>query len=366
MHDLQCYDTVVDLSPYDARPVESFWRTAVAERASLSDGLYRPRFPLTGDTRIAIAGDCFAQELARELRSSAATVLDCEPPPPGLPDSVATKFGYRLFSARYGNLYFARQLRQLIDEAYGRRTPQDYVWQRGDRYFDALRPSVEPDGLSSPDEVVAHRRRHLVAVREMFASTDVFVYVFSLNEAWVHAPSETVYPTAPSTVAGRYDPAVHRWNAFDYAEVVTDFSAVVAMLREINPAMRILTMLSPVPGTATITDQHVLAANTRNKAILRAAAAALSDEFDFVDYFPAYELVATPFSRERHYDFNCRTVSLGGLAAVMQMLLDAHTDLRTVPREPQVAPQAQPSTREHAFQEDEDVCEDLLLDAFAR
>lgn len=352
-------------SPYAGLPAESFWRLGVAEQTpGALASLYRCRFQLTSEMRIAIAGDCFAQEFACRLRAHAAAVLDCEPAPPRLPQELAQRYGYSLFSARYGEIYFARQLRQLIDEAYGRQIPQDAVWERDGRYYDALRPSVEPNGLGSPAEVVAHRRRHLLAVRKMLESTDVFVYAFSLNEAWMHTGSGTVYPTAPSTVAGSHDPATYHWHAFDYGEAYDDFKAVAAMLREINPRMRLLIIVSPVPGTATVTDTHVLTANTRHKAILRAVAGTICDELDFVDYFPAYELVATHFTSGQFYKSNRRTVSADGFAAIMRMFLDGHPALAEAPAEPHSAALA-PAREQAGLGDDEDACQDALLDAFA-
>lgn len=351
-------------SPYASLPPESFWRAGVAQHApGVLPGLYRSRFQFTSETPMAIAGGCFAQRFARMLRATAATVLDCEPAPPGLPDELTTRYGYNLLSARYGETYFARQLRQLIDEAYGRHLPEDAVWERDGRYYDALRPSVEPEGLASPAEVVAHRRCHLVAVREMLESADLFVFAFSLNEAWIHTESGTVYPVAPSTVAGDYDPAIHHWHAFSYAEVYEDFEAVATTLRGINPRMRLLTMVSPVPETATVTDMHVLAANTRHKAILRAVAGAICDDLDFVDYFPAFELVATHFARGQLYEPNCRTVSLQGFAAIMEMFLEQHPELG--PASPQPPASLPPATKAAASGEDDPACLNALLDAFA-
>ena len=315
---------------------------------------------------MSVAGDCFAQEFSQALRASEVDVLDLEPPPPGLAKDRAARFGYGLFSARHGNVYFARQLRQLIEEAYGRHTPAEPVWERDGRYFDALRPSVEPVGLGSPDEVLAHRARHLVAVREMLESTDLFVYAFGLNEAWVHTESGTVYPTAPLTIAGDYDPEVFHWHVADYGETCEDFRTVLAMLREINPKMLILTMLSPVPGTATITNQHVLTANTRHKAMLRAAAGTICDEFEFVDYLPAYEMVATQLSNGSLFDENRRTVTHDGLMIAIQMFFDGHPELEAAAvRDPREA--ASPVSPERAGDGEMDaVCEDALLDAFAR
>lgn len=317
------------LSPYVGLSPESFWRLGVAQQApGALEGLYRRRFSLPGETRMAIAGGCFAQGFARVMLATAATVIDCN----------------------HGNIYFARQLRQLIEEAYGHRLPEDAVWERDGRYFDALRPSVEPDGLADRGEVLARRRLHLVTVREMFESADVFVYVFGLNEAWMHEPSGTVYPTAPGTVTGSYDPEIHRWHAFSYAEVYEDFKAFATMLREANPQIRFLTMVSPVPGTATLTDQHILAADTQHKAILRAAAGAISEELDFVAYFPAFELVATQFSRGEFYEGNRRTVSAAGYSTIIATFLDQHPELKGAGTD---------------FGEDDGLCEDLLLEAFA-
>jgi hypothetical protein len=362
-------------SPYEGLPAESFWRSALAQRTSSPPtGLYRARLSIGPDTGIAVAGDCFAQQIARLLRSAtAATVLDLEPPPPGMSDRLATRYGYKLFSARYGNIYFTRQLRQLIDEAYGRHEPQDAVWSRDGRYFDALRPLVEPNGLASADEVVAHRRRHLSAVRSLFESMDLFLYSFGLNEGWVHTESGTVYPSAPSVIAGTYDSQSHHWQAFGYRETYEDFRAALEMLREINPRVRALIMVAPVPGAATMTGKHILIADAGQKAVLRAVAGAIAEDLDFADYFPAYELIATQLDGDGLFDAGRRCVSAAGLATVMQMLLAEHPELRRLPPESHRAldpTQAPLEDRGACREEDVDldgeaVCEDALLDAFA-
>jgi hypothetical protein len=342
-------------SPYASLPAESFWRPAVAEQPpGPLAGLYRSHFEITPETRIAVVGDCFAQAFAEMLHSTTAAVMNCEPAPPGLSDELAARFGYRPFSARHGNVYFARQLRQLIDEAYGRHMPADPVWERGGRYFDALRPAVEPEGLCSPEEVVAHRKDHLAAVRELLESVDVLVWAFSLGEAWLHRESGTVYPVAPSIVAGAHDPSLHAWRAFGYAETCEDFRAAARALRELNPQLRLLTMVSPVPATATVSGEHVLAANTRHKSMLRAAAGTLADELESVDYFPAFELVATHFSRGALYEANRRTVSPEGLAVVLDTFLEPHPELERAPVEKAAPlPEADP------------LCDESLLEGLA-
>lgn len=52
-------------------------------------------------------------------------MLNVERPPREMPRDVAQRFGYGLYSARYGNIYTARQLVQTFREAYGRFQPQN-------------------------------------------------------------------------------------------------------------------------------------------------------------------------------------------------------------------------------------------------
>ena len=154
-----------------SRPAaRAYWRTGVAERAPLDPGdLYRPRFAVTRDMRIATAGSCFAQHVGRALRGAAFNVIDAEPPPVGLSEAAAARLGYGAFSGRYGNIYTARQLRQLFDEAEGRIAPALPVWRKGARFFDAQRPGVEPEGLDSAAEVLARREAHLARLRRCSA-----------------------------------------------------------------------------------------------------------------------------------------------------------------------------------------------------
>ena len=123
-------------TPYDDLPPQAFWRNGVA--GGDLTGLFAPKFPITRDTAVATAGSCFAQHVGRALRSAGLTVLDAEPAPPGLDPDTARSFGFGLYSGRYGNIYTTRQLIQLFDEAFGRRSPEDLVWQREGRFYEGV------------------------------------------------------------------------------------------------------------------------------------------------------------------------------------------------------------------------------------
>ncbi len=78
---------------------------------------------------------------------------------------------------------------------------------------------MEPDGLESPEEVLAHRTVHLARVRDMLSTMDMFIFTLGLTEAWVHKASRTVYPTAPGVIAGAYDDQEFEFKNFSFSEI---------------------------------------------------------------------------------------------------------------------------------------------------
>src|SRR5579863_1443749 len=226
-------------SPYNNLPPTAFWRTGVSDQQFDSiAGLYSKKFAIDLSTRIATAGSCFAQHIGNRLRERGFPVIDKEPAPPGLDSDDARRFGYGIYSARYGNIYSARQFLQLIEEAIAGFKPADAVWQRDGRYFDAMRPSVEPNGLASAHLVREHRKYHLRRVRRVLKSADILVFTLGLTEAWEHAPSGTVYPTAPGTIAGSFDPEIHRFRNFTFAEIYKDLVDAFDLCKQIKSDMR--------------------------------------------------------------------------------------------------------------------------------
>ena len=158
----------------------------------------------------------------------------------------------------------------------------------------------------------------------MLEQTDICVFTFGLAEAWENTRDGTVLPTGPGTVAGRFDPDVYAFKNFRFAEILEDAQAFIAYARRHNPEMRFLFTVSPVPLTATATDQHVLPATVYSKSVLRAVVGELMMDHDFVDYYPSYELVASHPMRGIFYRPNMRQVASEGVARVMDIFFRAH------------------------------------------
>lgn len=313
-------------SPYAGLPVRAFWRTGVVEAVYPPPDIFRPRWALDPRDRIVTAGSCFAQHVGRALRGARFQVVDTEPvtaDPRDLGERAA-EHGYGLYSARYGNIYTVRQLRQLLAEAQGELVPADAVWEKDGRFYDALRPNIEPDGFATGKDVRKARKAHLAAVSGAFAQADVFVFTMGLTETWMHKATGQVYPVAPGVLAGTFDPDQHILQNFRLADIKADFEAVLAILFAINSRLRVLLTVSPVPLTATATGEHVLVATTHAKSVLRACAGELCADHPQVDYFPSYEIVTSTKAAGQFFEPNLRSVSAAGVARVMRTFLAAH------------------------------------------
>lgn len=349
-----------ETSPYSGLPITAYWKTAVSQSTPLEPGqMYTPKFPITKSMRIATAGSCFAQHVGRTLKKGGFSVIDMEPFVPGFSDKLAHSYGYRLYSARYGNIYTVRQLWQLIQECFGKLTLSDSIWEREGRYFDAFRPSVEPEGLPSPEAVKTHRNQHLAAVRSVFQNCELLVFTFGLTEAWT-GKDDTVYPTAPGTIAGTFDPSRYRFVNFSHAQVLADFKKVRNFLKDINPDMRFLITVSPVPLTATASGQHVEVATCYSKSTLRSVCGELTATYEDVDYFPSYEIITSQKARGAYYEANLRNVSQKGVETAMSHFMQAHgASAETHSAKARTSGAAQKS-------EADVVCEEALLEAFSR
>lgn len=357
------------ISPYQGLEDRAFWRSGVAEAGGWPPpDIYRPKFRIPKEMPVFTAGSCFAQHVGRTLKASGYNVIDAEPLAGGVPDEIAHKWGYGLYSGRYGNIYTVRQLRQLLFEAYGEFQPADPVWEKDGQFYDAMRPNVTPGGLATPDLVTDARQDHLAAVRRAVTEAGVVVFTLGLTEAWEHAPSETVYPTAPGTIAGTFDPDVHRFVNFRTTQIRADFELAREVFRAANPDVRFLLTVSPVPLTATAGPQHVLPATIQSKSVLRAVAAELYEDFDDIDYFPSYEIVSSFPAGRLLFEKNMRSVHPRGVRKVMRTFLAAQEGAmsRDEVRAQRKAARADAAAEAQTESAGDVVCEEELLEAFRK
>lgn len=301
--------------PYRDLPDSSFWKRSVASAGAEIVPLLGPAFSIAADDVIASAGSCFAQNVARHLLETGAHFLMAEPP-------VAADAP--IFSARFGNIYTVRQLVQLFERAYGIFRPADKAWRTAaGRFVDPFRPQLFADGFASLDALESERRSHLAAVRRMFETCTVFVFTLGLTEAWLAADGAAL-PLPPGAVAQEVPGDDYVFRNFTVGDMTADLRGFLGNLKAVNPAVRVILTVSPVPMVATYERRHVLVSNAYSKAALRVTAEeTVKDHSSWVDYFPSYEMLTAPAAAARYFAADLRTITPAGIAYVMAVF-DRH------------------------------------------
>jgi hypothetical protein len=131
--------------------------------------------------------------------------------------------------------------------------------------------------------------------------------------------------------------------------------------------MRFILTVSPVPLTATAGGEHVLRATTYSKSVLRAVAGQFFQERDDLDYVPSYEVITSALSRGQYFEQNLRGVRREGVDTVMRMFFAEHDDEFEFSKSQAGAEVKETNVDNGATDmEDELVCEEVFLEAFAR
>lgn len=351
------------MNPYHDIPDVQFWSHQVEGKAATAidyDPAPKWKFDIASN-KFATAGSCFAQHFQRQIRMRGGLYASSERPHPLI--SADLDLGYDLFSARYGNIYTCRQFRELIEQALGRRAPIfDFFPAKSDEWIDLLRPRAVPGGFSCEEAARADRIYHLNRVAALLRAVDVFVFTLGLTEAWINAKAGHTYAICPGVINGAFDPRKHVFKNFDVIECITDLQATCKMIHQINPKIRILLTVSPVMLVASYEGRGALQSSIASKAILRATADICARSFDFVDYFPSFEIVTGPQSAGRFYKFDCREVSSEGVDQVMQVFFRSR--FLTVPQLIADAAPMQNSASSEASSDNalfETECDEILL-----
>jgi GSCFA family len=366
------------VNPYEQLDSRYFWSSAVAKKNMFDiDELWSPKFNITQRSKVVTYGSCFAQHIGRALQKKGFAWHVTETAPKGLKEETAKTFNYGVFSARTGNIYTVSLLKQWAQWAVGEAKPPAEVWQKEGRFYDPFRPAIEPNGFDSEEDLLQSREVTIEAFKRGVMEASVFVFTLGLTESWVNAHAGHEYPMCPGTVAGEFDPQSHEFRNQGFAFIRATLVQAIHLLRKLNPRLKFLLTVSPVPLTATMSGNHVLVATMESKAVLRAVAGELSRAMRFVDYFPSYEIINAPPFRGSFFEPNQRNVNHAGVDHVMgsffRCLMAKFPDVgdskatasarqqAQARRSARIAKAVKPSTASS----DDEVCEELLLNAFA-
>ena len=310
------------MHPYQNAPDRSFWSRSVSSGFDIRQlvdhdaPLIRPGEP------VASAGSCFASNLVPYLERAGFEYVRTERRNPAFSNVRPENLGYENFSAAYGNIYTPRQLLQLLHRCMGTFRPIEDRWHTDTGVIDPFRPGLRYHALTD-SEFDLLSAQHLRSVRRVFEEVKVFIFTLGLTEAWVSRLDGAVFPACPGTVAGTFDEARHAFVNFSVEEVTSDLDAFVTELHALNPGVRVVLTVSPVPLVATATGKHVLPSSTYSKAVLRTSAEEIVRRHDFVSYFPSFEIVTGPQAPDAYLEADRRSVTQEAIETVMTAFLAA-------------------------------------------
>jgi hypothetical protein len=272
-----------------------------------------PRF-ITPRTLIGSAGSCFALRIAHQLQAWGYNyVIEEDDLPPDIPLERLSTTSFRMAPARWGTLFNAPSMRQMVERAYGLWQPDPIVVNYGGRFLDPFRsiPALYRD----VEGYVADFEKHNQALRRALDSCEVFILTLGLTEAWRFAHNGDFTSIAPAHI----DPALVRPHELTVEENVVELERLYEVYARHRPGIKLIVSVSPVPLNKTFsTRQHVVAANALSKATLRVAAEIFCrNHRRDVHYFPSYEVVT--YGTRNAWEADMRHVSAEAVSRVMTL-----------------------------------------------
>lgn len=247
-------------NPYKKLPSGAFWRPTVGDRSPFDiNDIWDPKFDIRPNQAVSTYGSCFAQHIGEALETRGYSRLVTEPAPWGMKNKNARAWNYGIFTARTGNIYTTSLLRQWVNWSLGHETmPEEYWYGTNGELIDPFRPTIEPDGFTSIDELHASRKQTLASFKASIRESRYFVFTMGLTESWFHGDLGYEYPICPGTVAGKYDETVHKFRNQRFHDVLTNLRDAMQLMRSENQSLRFLLTVSPVPLTATYSGNNVV------------------------------------------------------------------------------------------------------------
>lgn len=123
---------------------------------------------------------------------------------------------------------------------------------------------------------------------------DCEVLFLTLGSAYVYYTQDTQRPVANCQ---KYPASHFDKRLLSPASILEDMDTMIAYLREINPDLQVVYTISPV--------RHIkdgMIENNRSKANLITAVHETVDQYDYVHYFPSYELMMDDLRDYRFYN----------------------------------------------------------------
>lgn len=234
-----------------------------------------PASPIIGrDKYITAFGSCFAAEVTEFLYKEGYQVFGRD-----------LKLNAHIVRSGDGIVNSAALLQQF-EWAFNNWEPANEIWHDSDGVAGAATEEIK------------------ATTRQIFRSTDVFIFTLGLSEVWYEKDSGDIFWRG--VPQSKFDHKKHGFRLLSAEENRENLRSVYKIVRANRPDAEIIFTLSPIPLAATFRPISCITANSVSKASLRVAIDEVMREY-FDDtklhYFPSYEMVTAFFLDPTGDDF---------------------------------------------------------------
>lgn len=239
----------------------------------------RPGFRFEPGCRVFTIGSCFARNIEEHLSGyDVPTRRFCVPKEewPHRPNGLL-------------NEYNPGTIAQRIERACaGQAAPDETLVSYDNGVVDLLLPSASHARPVSRERAL-QRREEIDEIYRELPPADIVIVTLGLVEAWFDSLTGSYLNRMPPTDAVRQHPDRYSLHVMDVDEAYPLLEN--AFRRLTDRGQQILLTVSPVPLTATFSEECAVVANSFSKAVLRVCAHRLATTLPSIDYFPSYEIV---------------------------------------------------------------------------
>ncbi|MGL5681542.1 MAG: GSCFA domain-containing protein [Marinifilaceae bacterium] len=246
-------------------------------------------------TPVMMLGSCFVENMGKRMEDYRLPVVVN---PNGIvynPKSVATT------------------LEDILDE----RMPDEseYLFNEGRWHSLRHHSAFSHEDKATLMESIATRQRD----HKSFLRSCKYI-IITWGTAWVYR-----YKESGHVVANCHKLPAREFDRFRLSvdTIIDNYKTLLLRLREFNPELKVLFTVSPI--------RHVkdgLHENQLSKSTLLLAIDQLQQEFDFVDYFPAYEIVMDELRDYRFYAEDMAHVSAVTVQYIWDKFMDNYIDTK--------------------------------------
>lgn len=190
-------------------------------------------------------------------------------------------------------------------------------------YWNPQLHKIMPTSLDINLDIQSRVRKTVSSI----VNADVVFITLGLTETWFDSQLGIAINENPLVVRelrhatrdGRFE-----FRNVGFTETLETLDSLFSLVRTTSlKDVKFVLTVSPIPLVRTFSDRDIITANTFSKSILRTAAQTLADKYDWVDYFPSYEIVINS-PREKTWRHNQRHIQSSMVEYIMQTFIDKY------------------------------------------